>query len=345
MKYKLLDTTFATLAGLKAHSSRNLKYLLENRNYILSLEEVVQLTMSVRNILRTPIAECFDRMIDNGQLNNFAVIYIPTSRQGTSVPELLSTTSITLDLKELPDEHGVLRSLPELQGKILINLSGILKENRTYGGYTVSAIDTFQSLFVRGQMVASYHDSDDWLTPYLAEYAIKSYSMVLSSMISRYYDLSLAETNIITTILALYMAQRFKRDTESNSHPNIMYRLSYLGNQREIQMMLDRFEEVSHAGLTTESVAQLIVEHSPDRLKSFSPKDLTTFGARLSTDDVCSRIAMEHPAYWVWSLVTALSVTSIPLLYQLNSNKLANEGRSKFLQQLYSYDKLYNLGR
>ena len=60
---------------------------------------------------------------------------------------------------------------------------------------------------------------------------------------------------------------------------------------------------------------------------------------------IASRIALEYPPYWVYCLLLADSGIKIPMIYQLNNSKLANEGRSKFLSSLLTYEKMFDIRR
>lgn len=342
MKRQFFDTGFATYAGLTAQIPRVLRYAVENRNAILSNTELMTLAQSIRNILKTPMAEFFDRLVSANKLGNFAAIYIPS--KGASIPELLTSSNITLDLKQIPDTN-IIKSIPELRDKILVNVTSVLRQDRSSNGFIVNAVDNFQYLFSRGHLVASYQDSDGWLTAYLAEYAVKSYSMISSGLISRYFSLTLIETMKIAGILALFFCQLLSKENDDKVMPPLFNRCTFIGNRAELQELADACKHKSMHGLTITSVCELIAELGPERMSKFSVMDFNSLCGNLGPDQITSRIALEYPPYWIFILLMALSGAKLPLIYQLNAQKLTAEGCSKFLQQILTTESLYSVDR
>ena len=342
MKRQFFDTGFATFAGLTSQIPRVLRYAIENRNSIFSTSELMQLALSTRNILKTPMASVFERLVSSEKLENFAAIY--PNEKGSSIPELLTASNITLDLKQVPDPT-LLKSFPELRNKVLINMTGFLRPDRSTGGYTVNAVDLFQNTVVRGHLVASYQDSDGWLTPYLAEYAVKSYSMILSGLISRYYSLTLVETMKVQGVLALFMCQLFSRETDSLVFPPLFNKCTYIGSHTELQELADECESFTKNGLTVNTLCELIAHVGPDRMKAFDQASFKALCGNLGPDILTSQISLEYPPYWVFIMLLALSGAKLPLIFQMNAQKLTQEGRSKFLHQMLVSDILYDVTR
>ena len=342
MKRQFFDTGFAQFAGLDKQIPRVLKYTVENRNDILPTSELMSLAQAIRNILKTPIAEFFDRLVAAEKLSNFAAIYIPQATG--SLPELLTSSNITLDLKQISDTSTI-RAISELRNKVLINLTSVLRRDKTNGGFYVNAVDVFQNLFVRGHLVASYQDSDGWMTPYLGEYAVRSYSMILSGIISRYYSLSLIETLKVTGILALYMCQLLSREHDDLVNPPLFNRCTHVGNRAELQILAETCADKSQHGLTLDSVVALMVELGPERMAKFDVAAFKSLCGGLGPDLITSGIALEYPPYWVHMLLMALSGAKLPLIYQLNAHRLSADGRSKFLQQMLTADSLFDVTR
>lgn len=342
MKRKFLDTGYAQFAGLSGQSTRVLKYIVENPQAILSLPELTAVAQSVRMILKTPMAEFFDRLVSDQGLNNFMAMYLPAT--ATSAPEILTVNAITWDLKQV-DSTGILRSMPQARNKIIVNLSSVVKPDRTTGRYSVSSIDTLQNLFTRGQLVASYEDSDGWLSPYLGEFATKTYSMIISSLISRYYNLSIPETLQVMGILALYFTQALDRDNGDPTSPALFNRCTFVGNRSELEAIAKLCSDKSKDGLTLQSTTELIAELGPEKLRTFNLSILYNLANNLGPDALTTQIALEYPPYWIWILMLALSGNKIPVVYQLTAQKLAGEGRSKFLQQLLTDNRIFAVTR
>lgn len=342
MKRKFLDTGYAQFAGLSGQSTRVLKYIVENRNSILSESELIGLAQYVRTILKTPMAEFFDRIVASQGLKNFMAIYLPAT--DSSVPELLTVNALALDLKQM-DNTGILRSTPEARDKIAVNMSGIIKPDKATGKFAISSADTLQNIFTRGYLMASYEDSDGWLTPYLGEFGTRTYSMIISSLISRYYNLTIPETMQVMGILALYFTQIIDEDRGDPIMPSLFNRCTFIGNRAELERLAEACAEKSAVGLTLNSTIELIAELGPEKMRTFNGSVFYSLCSNLGPDVITTQIALEYPPYWIYVLMLALSGNKVPIVYQLTAQKLANEGRSKFLQQLLTNSSLFTVNR
>lgn len=332
MKRKFFDTMIAKFAGLVTQEPRVLKFAVENKDHFFSVTELLAMIQPVRTILKTPMAEMFDRLVATEQLNNFAAFYTPEKE---SLPELLTATNITLDLKQFDNATNVLQHLPLINNKILVNLTSVLKKDRVTGVYSVGAIDNFQNLFVRGQLVAAYNDVENWIIPPVQEFVIRSYSMTISAIISRYYNLSVTEQMSLALYFALFISQLLTPDHADQVAPPILFRCTTLGNTKQIQEVVDICTDASKEGLTILKLCELIAQNGPEKIRKFDHTALNAMCDGLGPDLITSRIALEYPPYWVYILILALSGTAkIPLIYHLNSQRLMNEGRSKFLSQM-----------
>lgn len=343
MKRKFFDLGFVKSTGIIGQTPRALKYLVENRDAVLPYGVVAEMAQNIRVILKTPMAEFFDHILNAKGLNNFASLYLLES--DSSIPELLAQTLISLDLKQL-DTNSITRSFNEINNKILVNVSGFIKRDRATSRFSVTSIDSFINQFNRGLLVASYDDSTDgWLSPYLGEFTVRTYSMILSSVIARYYNLSIPETMQVMGILALFMSQLLDSDDGDPVFPTLFGRCTFVGSRVELLQLSKSCEHESRKGLTLESTCNLISELGPERLRNFNLRSLYTLACNLGPDTVTTSLALEYPPYWVYILMLSLSGNKIPIVYQLNSMRLANEGRSKFLAQIMSYDTLFNVNR
>lgn len=328
MKRKFFDTQFAIQAGLDGHMPRVLKYVVENQNYVLSSDELTELIRPIRTILKTPMATMVDRMIEATGLVNFAAYYVPV--KDASMPEILTANNITLDLKQVPNASA-LSSMPKLRNKVLLNLNGLVSQTAGSGA-NVSDADRLRALLVRGQLVASYWDHDNWPSPSIAEYAIKSYSIILSALISRYYNLSLPEQNKIGAILGFYQAQWYVGNGVLNNP--VYLRLNYLGNRAELEEVAKLCIESYPEGMTLDDACALVAQVGPDKMKQFNRTTLMAIGGNLGDDLIVSQLGLEYPPYWVYMLICSLSGAKTPMVYQLNSQRLIQEGRSAWLNRL-----------
>ena len=342
MKRKFLETYLAQGTGLSMQTNKLVRYIIDNRSAMIPTAELMDMAKSVRMILKTPMAEFFDRIVATGGLNNFTAFYLVGT--DASVPEFIGTTNLTLDLKQM-DYTNLLRSVPELHDKIFIDMSPILKVDRLAHRLVVNSVDMMLNLYTRGYLVASYEDNDGWLSPSLGGYVAQTYSMILGSSISKYYNLSVPETMHVMAILALFMTQMLDGSDGDPMYPTLYNRCTFAGNRNDLTYIAKQCEETSRDGLTLASTCQLIAESGPEKLKNFNIMKLMALAGTLGGDIIVTEIALDYPPYWVYLLALALSGQKIPLIYQLNMQRLMTDGKTKFLQQLLADEKVFNVAR
>lgn len=330
MKRKIFDTSKADSTGLKQYIPRALNYVVANRNNILSVDELTSLINPIRTILKSPMAEIFDRMVAAKVLNNFATLYV--SGKDSDIPELLASSVCTVDFKEI-DHNQVLRGLSELNNKVIVNITNCLRRDKV-GSLYVDAIDNLQSLYVRSQLVAAYNDIDDWIDIYSAEFCMKSYSMILSNIISRYFNLSLMETFKVRTILALFMAQTLTDDQNFKCPPLILRATWGDLTTREVGEIVNEVTEGQTKPFNLKSMCEVLATHVSDKMDKFNSRVFTNMFANLGTDVIRTQFALEYPPYWIFMLLEAFSGTKSMMMYQLTQQRLINDGRTKFIQAL-----------
>lgn len=345
MKCKFFDTRFSQYAGFSTTIPSMLKYVVTNQGSVLSESDLTDLIGPVRTILKTPLSECFDRIINSGALQNFAAINV--TKTDTSIPEILTMSNITIDLKHTPGGYAV-NSIPKLRDKVLVDISNTLSYNRSTGTYELNVVDNFQNLFVRGQLVASYHDNDEWLSPASLIYILKSYTMTISTMIARKFSLSLPEQDKVCAILGLFFGQRMSPEGIDLTHPPIYYRLDWglASTKADLAAVADELSDVTQNGLDLVTTCELISTRVSPRLKAFDVSAFMSLCANLGPDYLTSQLALEYPPYWVYILLQALSGNKIKLVFEMaRDRQLLNEGKSKFLHNLLMDNDLYVVRR
>lgn len=341
MKRNFYDTSFVTLSGIRGQIPRILKYVIENRDKVLSSYELTMLAQSIRSVLKNPMADLFSRIVSANQIGNFAAIYSKDS--GNELPEIAASQNITLDLNVL-EESRVLATVPEVNHKVLLNITAMVRKEKYEDRYTVTAADTFMNSICRGHLVASYHDAEQWLTPALNVFLVKTYSMTMAGAITRYFNLSITENLLVMGIFALYMCQMLDGDN-TNTFPALFNKCAWIGNHNDLANIAELCKERSAKGLTLRDVCELIAEHGPDKLKKFDVRTLKVLAGNIGGDPIVTYISMEYPPYWLYLVVLALGGAKIPLSYSLNSARLKLEGTTKFIPMLLAHGELFNLNR
>lgn len=340
MKRNFFDTSLASLAGIRMQIPRIQKYVIENRDKVLSASDLTSLAQSIRTVLKNPMAELFERITATGQLENFAAIYSKDS--GNELPEIAASQNITLDLKQI--ENSTLASIREVNNKVLVNITPMVKSDKFEDRLRVTSTDAFMNAICRGHLVASYYDREQWLTPALNVFIVKTYSMTMASAVSRYYNLSMLDNLTVAGVFALYMCQLLDGN-KTDYYPSLFGKCTWIGNKNDIDNIAELCKEEASAGLTLDSVCSMVAKLGPDKLKEFNVRALKTLCGNLGPDTITTFFALEYPPYWVYLLLLSFSGAKIPLSYSLNGAKLKMEGTTKFIPQLLMCEELFSITR
>lgn len=343
------NTVLSRLSGLEKQNQRIVNFLIQNQHIQLERGELESVIANNRLAIRTPISDMFDRIVDSGSLGSYYSIFIEGKE---STPELLTTPAITIDLKQM-NENDKLSSLPKLQSKIVLNTTQYLRRERYTGRISVTSLEGLQQEYVRGLLVGSYFDAEMWLQPALASYLIKTHSIVVSSMISKVYNLSFLEETKLRALFALYMSQRLSGNDNVRA-PRLYLNTDFIGSNNELknmseqvyQIVADMVPPAANAPLDIATTAAIIPKLVDTiKLREFNIATLFKICGNLGTNIISSQLALEYPPYWLYILIGSMSGMKVPLLFQLRFHKLDVEGKTKFLSDLLMNKALYNFNR
>jgi hypothetical protein len=228
------------------------------------------------------------------------------SKMTKDIPELLSFSDITIDgawLQPAP---------PEELRKVWINLTPYISKRRGPNDeLVVSDVYALAQLLLRGALVASYHDSDFWLTPHLAPMVIQSYARACAGVISRMTAIDMNEHKVVETWFAAYYAQLMGGETLDLKYPPLLNRCQFLGSTADIKARLEQGEELRKQSgsdrLTLELVMAILTTTGSDRLKHVDLGMLRRSFAMQSSDATVMTMALEYPPYWVSQLYNTAS--------------------------------------
>lgn len=328
----ILSTQFAQTLAMSTQLQQVVHYLVQNRRFVID-EHTLKSILNVRTILPNNIDKLFEQCVNTGYINEFASLLPITIRGDTSshVPDLLTMRSMVIDLKDNPIAHP-LEAFPELYNKIILNLSELVKIDPVSGSARISDINELHSMYVRGMLVRSYSQANEWLPPNLAAYVIQVYAMAISSVIARAENLVLKDQLIVAAIFAMYMAQHIGRRDEHNlSRPALYFRCTFLGTMRDLDDLAEKMSHLSKDGLTIASACELVATLGPSRLQKFNPgifyRACGTLGP--SIDIFSSRLALEYPPYFAMMILRALDGLKMgSLMSYMKQHNLINTGKA-----------------
>ena len=331
--FSLLDTEYAKISGMDKSMAKVVKYLInEGRGYILN-EDTVNDIFSSRWKTNTPLSMIFENITNSSVKNMYTVLAPTNTRNTTTVPDLLSLSSIVIDLKGTP-ATDILKNMPMYHDKVVLNIGNIL--NFTGMGQRANISDTtlLQRYIVAGALCRSYLESKHspgWLSPSLGKFIIKTYSMLISAKIAELSGLSYAAQIVPAFFLACYMT--FKVMNISRI-PNPAYLFDFLGNASLVNEMMNTHADLIY-GRTFDknALCDAIATVGGEKLRNFNAGLLNQYCANIGIDNITNIISTEFPPYWVLQLIMSLSGTKTKLLYLLKQYKYDKEA-IKFVQDL-----------
>lgn len=344
MSRHLLNTQYAQTADLKNQVHQVIKFLALNRQIVVPVG-MMNHAFSIRPLMSTGINKLFEQCLQTEYINEFATV-LPLIRKGesrTSLPDLLSWTNLTIDLKGNKDA-SVLDSYFELKEKIVVNVAELVKLSEDRGSQ-VSDINELHSMYVRGMFARSYYMSDMWLTPAICTYIIQTYCMAISSVIARNENLAYTEQMLVASLFALFFAQKMSPKRDDPSKPSLFYRCTFLGSMKELDDIATKVAHVSTNGLTVASVCELVAELGPSRLQKFNAGIFYRMCSSLgpTTDVISTRIAFEYPPYWLYMLMKVLDgYKAGSLVSYLKQHRLIGTESKNFVNALVTCRNLYD---
>lgn len=308
------------------------KFLLDNRALRVS-DDTMSDIYDTRLRVVTPLANIYEHLSKSPARKIFTGIYPNVGRNTISVPDLLTLSSITIDLAALPHADP-LKGFPEYKDKIIINLGGLIKPTGQGDKVFVADSHEMQSLFVRGALCRSFYTLEDgrgWLSPSLAKFIIESYSIVLSAQIANIFSLNITEQLNAATFFALYMAKQLYGS--NYGVPTTFYLCNFLGDKKYLEDIIKTNEASITGQFSISTACDLVAMNGPERMRSFDIRMLNQACANLGHDNISNLIAVEYPPYWVHQVILAMSGGKSSILYKLKQHRLIDRAKS-FLQDL-----------
>lgn len=322
MAKRLQDTQFASSINVDRQMDGVIKFLIENRNIVLSPDIVARATL-VKPVIPTIINTLFEHLVTKQGLNLFATVY--PAKTTFSVPDLIAMPQITIDLASYSHAHA-LDSFSELKEKILVNIGHLIRTKGTdMYNYQISDINQFHNLYVRGALCRSFYKSEGWLTPSLCLTIIKTYALTLSNIVQQQYSLNYNDQLTAAAMFALYMSQMLAHPREDMVKPRLFNMCNFIGNQGELDNIAMKVSDVSKDGLNMVTTCELIARLCPGRVEGFHSGILFRRASNLGSDELSSMVAMDYPPYWVHQLLLSVSGSKVPLIFHLKGHKLVQE--------------------
>lgn len=341
MNKYITNTRIATQLNMEEGMKLVVSYLAANRNVIADPQDLSSI-FSARALTSTPMSEIFTKCVASRHLDLFATIANPSPGVVSSIPDILTMSSLVIDLAQSPYAE-ILSAYKESYRKLVMNITHLVKLNRSTGMLETSALHELHSMYVKALLVRSYFSSgrSKWLNPVLQQFIVKTFSLFIANTISRQTNL-FAEQNSIASVFALYMYQMLAGTDEDISMPPLYMNINFLGSRADLIYIAQQCHEIAKDGLTIDSCCTALSELGPARLKGYNRGLFTRHCGSLGTynDTISTHMAFDYPPYWVWLLLLSLSNVKMSAMSNLIKQYNMKTPGLKFAMDLTIYPGL-----
>lgn len=319
-------------------------YLNENDKLFLNEREKVAL-FKERSLSTTPMSLVFNKYNDTGVYDNFSFIAFP-ARVNLSIPESLTYKHVVCDTLQIMDYdtnvRNTVRSSLNLRNKIVENVTQLTKTDGRY--YYLRDHDRFQSTIVRDCLSRSYYAyryKNNWIRTSVATSFAKIYTLLLSSTISRIYDLKMGEQDYVTLVFASFFINKTLNHKAAKAVLSTKHREFYLRDRSIVIDSLNSFKDIIEKDIpdTLDECFSLIESLGIPRLKlnrSILVEKLRTTGGDILT----TGIALEYPPYFIWAILNSISGAKNQLYIFIKNQNLMKEVRRSVGEFILSLPEL-----
>lgn len=319
-----------------------LDFLINNRQNILNNQKRTD-AFKHRFSGHGPISDIVHRISVLGKDQTYSLINIPS--KSTSLREVVDMTFIPWDILQLkeitPSYSKSLSLIPELDDKIVINVSDIIRNNGDF-----SDISQLQWRITRDFLSRSFYVSSGnvWILPALVRYVAKVYSMTIGGQMARFFGLSPLIQMFIQTIFGLYFVGKMTSNEVAPDFVRSHYRSMGIIDPTELVQIFAFVEDVlgKKTPENLDDVLKVIDAYGHDSLKDkgmprFTRAVLNTKFSNLFPDSHVATTSLEYPPYFFFMILLVLSNVRIGLSFSMKNLNLIREGHEVVEQLMKSH--------
>lgn len=331
-KPTIFDAPYAQALSLGTQAEVAVNFLMRNLKLVTLNANDLKTIAETRIIAKTPATDIFQQIVASGKLSSF--LFLDFSNFNDSIPEALTLNEMTIDGRYIQGND-----IPELK-KIWVNLTPYLgKRMSASSPIVINDTPSLFNLVTRGALSISYNDSDSWLTNKLSAFIIETYSMTITTLVKRQYDLDIVEAMFVQTLFATYCAQMLGAHDAPLKVPPLLYQCPFLGSVAEIT---ERLEIINHlrenngeSVMTPFDICMIIAKSNiVPRMHQFNKQKLNVFFSTGSGDSQSMMIALDYLPYWVYQLIKNISGGKNPVLSTIFKIQKMREKVLQFCQEL-----------
>ena len=301
LKPTISDTQFGKSLNLDKLIHDAVMFFSKYYDSVKLSEKDITTLKNIKNFGNRYMFGVFESIVENDKLKNFEFFdYSRLSKNGVTIPEILTISAITTDGKYLSSH------IDDRLKKVWCNITPWVKK-KTFETDRIefSDIDKVQEIVVRGSLCRSYQENNRWLSTDVAAMIIESYALTIGNILSSAYKLSTVDNNIVILLFAMYYAQLFNLEG-SMSNPELLIKckkLHQLGLDMQVVETISRYRENKNEILSIKEICSILAKHGSVKLSTFTPAILYSLFSRGTTDIQIMLIALEYPPYYVIQLL------------------------------------------
>jgi hypothetical protein len=327
-------TTYGVSSALEMQAKRAFPYLAANKALITPSKEEYLTLSGMRSFIKSTVVDLFKRIVDDGILPQFSIMNATLAN--ADIPDILTMDELTIDGKYI-------EGAPNGFNQPWINITPLLARRRTKSDPLVVAdIPRACGYFVRANLCAGYHDkaestTESWLSPSLEVFVIESYSMTVTLLLQRVYNLDPNEARLVQTMFAYHYAKLLSTRVIEGNVPAILSRCSFLGSLNDIHTILDMANEkldgkLANANLIT--ICNVLPLLGPGRMAKFDPSILFRMFSASAVDSQSMAIALDYPPYWVFQILKYMAGAKNYVIGQTMQMPIMKRESIKFEQSI-----------
>lgn len=317
----VFDYFTARITIQKRSLSELLGFLIRCEHLIVPSATNKQL-FATKSMMTTPLTQLATQAVSLGLDQLFSLMVVPP--KNTAIPEIFTFRHIPFDLMQMPSElASAAQLIPSIHDKIVVNLTPSLKATGQFSDLT-----GFQSTMVRDLLSRSFftNTTTTWLTPRIALFVAKIYSMSLGGAIADWFQLDVRQRGIVSTILAFYMLQQMSTAENAETYLRANRKQLYLPEAYDLEQIFGHIQEtLGVLALDTLDDAYTAINAIGISRMVLNRRVVLSKTQKWGPDLPTSSLALEYAPYFIYLLLLCVSGAKIGLSFRLQSMKMLRD--------------------
>ncbi len=316
-------------------------FLIDSRSYILPTQRKNEL-FKTRFSGNSLLSEMIHKLSVLGKEQEYSLIKLPSKT--IALREVVDMSFIPFDILQMKElitnPLTSLSLLPELNDKMIINITDITKANGEF-----SDASQFHYRVARDFLSRSYYVSSAsvWVSPTFVRYIAKVYNMTVGGQIARLFGLSSIVQTFVQAVFCLFFVGKMTSVEQAPAFIKSNPKGIGLSDSSDLVQIFAFVEDVlgKKSPENLVEVCKVIDAYGHDQLMGPSGSRLSipvlnTKFASLFSDSHVSMIALEYPPYFAFLVLLVLSNIRIGLSFPMKNMNAIREGHEVFEQAMRS---------